>query len=110
MEGEMRIKCFVLQAVLAIVAASSVANPAAKKPYQAAGTFVEGCSCSAPCPCELVGLKMGCEGVGFLALTGGKYDNIDLTGAKIAYAAAPGTWVRLYVDAKDAKQKAAAKA
>lgn len=106
----MKTKSLIVSAVLALAAAAAIANPAAKKAFQAAGTFVEGCSCSAPCPCELVGVKMGCEGVGALAFTGGKYDGVDLAGAKVAYATVPGTWVRLYVDAKDAKQKAAAKA
>ena len=32
----------------------------------------------------------------------------DLTGAKIAYATAAGDWVRLYIDAKDDKQREAA--
>jgi hypothetical protein len=87
------------------------ATPAAsKKPYSAAGTFVEGCSCSAPCPCQLTGVKHGCEGVGAMTLTSGSYMGVDLTGAKIAYAAVPGTWVRLYVSTPKPSQRKAAEA
>lgn len=72
------------------------------------GTFIEGCSCNMPCGCELTGVEMGCEGVGVLSLTGGSYNGVDLTGAKMAYAMVPGDWVRLYVDAKNDAQKNAA--
>jgi hypothetical protein len=83
---------------------------AQKQPFTATGTFVEGCSCSAPCPCELVGVAHGCLGGGAMALTGGSYQGKSLSGAKIAYAAQPGEWVRLYVDAPNPQQRAAAEA
>jgi hypothetical protein len=82
----------------------------AKQRFSAAGTFVEGCSCSAPCPCELTGVAHGCTGVGALSLTGGSYQGRSLAGAKIVYATAPGDWVRLYVDAATPQQRAAAEA
>jgi len=73
------------------------------------GVFVEGCSCNAPCACELTGdVEMGCQGVGALELNGGSYMGADLKGAKIAYAGVPGQWVRTYVDAKSDKQREAA--
>ncbi|MBI4548668.1 MAG: DUF1326 domain-containing protein [Ignavibacteriae bacterium] len=78
--------------------------------WSAKGTFVEGCSCNPPCACELTGVEMGCQGVGAMEFTGGSYMGTDLTGAKITYATTPGQWVRIYVDAKDDKQKEAATA
>ena len=81
-----------------------------KLPFKVAGTYVEGCSCHAPCPCEMVGLNMSCEGVGAMSLSSGRYKGTSLAGAKIAYATAPGEWVQLYVDARNARQKKAAAA
>jgi hypothetical protein len=47
----------------------------------------------------------GCQGVGALILTSGSYNGVDLAGAKIAYATAPGNWIRFYVQAKDQRQE-----
>jgi hypothetical protein len=103
-----------LAAVLVFAAARALpAAPkmgAAKQAYTASGVFVEGCSCSAPCPCELVDVKKGCEGVGAMTLTSGSYMGTDLAGTKIAYATGPGEWVRLYVDPKNPSQAKAAEA
>src|SRR5205807_6337661 len=44
-----------------------------KLPFSVSGTFVEGCSCSGPCPCELTGVAHGCNGVGGVAVTSGTY-------------------------------------
>jgi len=89
---------------------SSTANPDKKLAFNVKGTFVEGCSCHAPCACQLTGLEMGCLGVGVMNLTSGSYAGASLAGAKIAYAAAPGEWVRLYIDAKTPGQRKAAEA
>jgi hypothetical protein len=82
----------------------------AKQPFSATGTFVEGCSCSAPCPCQLTGVAHGCTGVGAMAFTGGTFQGQSLAGTKIVYATTPGDWVRLYVDAPNPQQLAAAEA
>jgi hypothetical protein len=82
----------------------------AKAPYRASGLYVEGCSCMGVCPCELTGLESGCQGVGAMRLSSGTYSGTNLAGAKIAYAAVPGTWVRLYVNGKNARQANAAAA
>src|SRR5262249_12435495 len=79
-----------------------------KHPFVVSGTFVEACSCSPPCACELVDLVRGCEGVGAVSIVSGSYGGSDLSGARIAYATAPGDWVRLYVDAKNPRQREAA--
>jgi hypothetical protein len=81
-----------------------------KQAYNVSGTFVEGCSCSAPCACQLTGLMHGCQGVGAMMLSSGSYKGVDLKGAKIVYAAAPGDWVRLYVDVPNPSQREAAEA
>jgi hypothetical protein len=80
----------------------------AKSPYEIDGVFVEGCSCGLPCPCELVGVKMGCQGVGAMTVSRGTFGGADLSGTKIAYAVAPTQWVHLYVDAPEAAKRDAA--
>lgn len=71
------------------------------------GMYVEGCSCAPPCPCEIVGLEMGCQGVGGFVISRGALQGADLSGVKIAYATAPGSWVNCYVDAPtEAKRRA----
>jgi hypothetical protein len=74
-------------------------------PFEVEGMYVEGCTCKPPCACELTGLDMTCQGVGAFRFTGGKYNDVSLAGVSVAYAGEAGTWARLYVDAKDAKQK-----
>lgn len=93
-----------------IVAVSSAARAQEKQAYSVSGTFVEGCSCSAPCPCQLTGINHGCDGVGAMMLKSGSYKGVDLTGTKIVYASAPGEWVRLYVDVPNPSQREAAEA
>jgi hypothetical protein len=81
-----------------------------KAPYKVEGFYLEGCACDLPCPCELTGLKHGCQGVGGVRLRGdSSYDGVSLAGCKIAYAGMPGKWVRLYIDAKSDAQAAAAR-
>ncbi len=106
MRTGLRSALFVVAGLLAAFAAQGYAG--AK--WAANGTFVEGCSCMGVCPCEQTGLRDGCQGVGTVKLTSGStYDGVDISGATIVYAAEPGTWVRLYVDAPDKKQNEAAK-
>jgi hypothetical protein len=81
-----------------------------KQPFTVSGSYVEGCSCSGPCPCELTGVAHGCSGVGGVSIATGSYMGTDLAGAKIAYATAPGDWVRVYVDAANPAQREAATA
>lgn len=78
-----------------------------KHPFEIEGMYVEGCSCKPPCPCELTGVEMGCIGVGAFRFTAGKYLDTSLEGCGFAYATEPGSWVRIYVDAKEAKQREA---
>jgi len=98
--------------LLGVVALTSIdpVQASEKQPFSVAGTFVESCSCNAPCPCELVGVEMGCEGVGALSLTSGSYMGKALSDVKIVYATAPGNWVRLYVDAPSPSQREGAEA
>ncbi|HHT9109953.1 MAG TPA: DUF1326 domain-containing protein [Candidatus Brocadiaceae bacterium] len=103
----MRTKYFIF-IVLVVFALFRIENVVAGEKWSVKGTFVEGCSCNAPCPCELTGLEKGCYGVGAILLNGGSFMKTDLGGAKIAYALVPGSWVRIYVDAENDKQKDAA--
>src|SRR5450631_2816929 len=74
---------------------------------QFTGMYVEGCSCSAPCPCEITGLSMGCQGVGGFSIAHGSFEDADVSGVKFAYATTPGDWVICYVDAPDAARRTA---
>ena len=95
-------------ALLGLAVFLSAGSPAEEKhPFNVAGTFVEGCSCELLCPCGTVRMMHGCQGVGAISLSAGMYKGVNLAGAKLAYATAPGGLVRLYVDAKDAKQQEA---
>src|SRR5947209_8431535 len=88
----------------------SSASAGDKQDYNVAGEWVEGCSCTGICTCEMTGLEMGCAGVGAMKLASGSYMGTDLSGVKIAYATMPGHWVRLYVDAANSEQRKAAEA
>lgn len=92
---------------LAMLIIPLASHGAAKGSIQFEGMYVEGCSCSAPCPCEIVGLKMGCEGVGGFSIDHGTFEGKDVSGVKFAYATAPGNWVTCYVDAPTAEKRAA---
>lgn len=52
----------------------------------------------------------GCEGVGVLDVQSGTYAGMDMSGAKIMYASAPGKWVTLYIDAPSPEKRKAAEA
>ena len=93
--------------LLAMAAAAQDAGPP-KEAFTVRGLFVEGCSCPAPCPCQLVGFRHGCQGVGALRLTAGRFRGVSLAGVEIAYATLPSVWTRLYVDAPTVPQREAA--
>ena len=98
-------------AMLAITAVGFTAHHGAalKGDVQFDGMYVEGCSCSAPCPCEITGLSMGCQGVGGFSIGHGSFEGADVSGVKFAYATTPGDWVICYVDAStEAKRSAGA--
>ena len=80
----------------------------AKADFSVEGMFVDVCSCRPPCPCEVTEVAMGCRGVGVHHFSSGTYAGDDLAGVKIAHAKTVGEWVKLYIDAKDEKQRAAA--
>jgi hypothetical protein len=76
--------------------------------YRVVGTFLDGCACNVPCPCEFSGsFKEGCNQIGVLVLTSGTYKGVDLAGAKIVEAGLAGSWTHIYVDASDAQREAA---
>ena len=83
---------------------------AEKGKFNVQGTWIDGCQCGIPCACEMIGLERGCEGVGVLALTAGRYQKGSLDGVKLAYATKPGDWVNLYIDAPKPEQHDAAEA
>ena len=97
----------IIPTVITLLAAASL-QAADKHPFNIRGLYSETCSCHAPCPCEMIGLEKGCEGVGAMQLSSGSYNGQDLSGMKAAYAVAPGEWVIVYVQpAKPEQAKAA---
>jgi len=101
-------RVLLLTAMFIAIASVGLNTAQAGGKWNAEGMYVEGCSCMGVCPCELTGVKDGCQGVGAITLKSGSYNGADLSGAKIMYATAIGQWVRIYVDAKDeATSKAA---
>jgi hypothetical protein len=114
----------VLSAAFAILAAGC-ANPGASdlkqdsappkaaakadaKDFKVDGAYVEACSCGAPCPCELVGPEMSCQGVGAYQFDHASYGGEDFSGTKMAYSLHIAKEVRIYLDQPDAKKRAAA--
>src|SRR5882724_7762127 len=91
--------------IIAAMALTTIANAAGKQSFNIKGTYVEGCNCGIPCGCELVGAEKGCQGVGVLTISSGKFKGANLSGAKIAYAVSPGQWLRLYIDAPKPEQR-----
>jgi len=79
----------------------------AKADFSIEGNYVEACSCRAPCPCELVGPDMTCEGVGAYQFDQGSYGGEDFSGTRLGYSLYIGKEVHLYLDAPDAKKHAA---
>ena len=94
---------------IVLLAAASSAQAADKHPFNVQGLYSEACSCNAPCPCEMIGLMKGCEGVGAMQLSSGSYNGQDLSGMKAAYAVAPGNWVIIYVQPANPGQAKAAR-
>lgn len=82
----------------ASTAAGGVAQDAPKA-FSYTGVHVEGCSCPPPCPCELFEVAMSCQGVGGFDFKTGTYDGKSISGSKLAYGVAPGSWVTIYLDA-----------
>ena len=93
---------------IVLLAAESV-QATEKHPFNLQGLYSETCSCSAPCPCELIGTEKGCEGFGSLQLSAGKYNGQDLSGLKAVYAVAPGNWVAVYFQTAKPEQAKAAR-
>ena len=93
-----------------ILASAMLAAPAfseGKKPFTVRGEFIDSCSCAIGCSCPMGSIESGCQGIGVMVIRSGKYAGDDMSGAKIAYAVAPGKWVRAYVDAPAGKAEAA---
>jgi hypothetical protein len=98
----------VLLAAISLATIALAANSGTgKHPFKVAGTFVEGCSCTIVCSCNMGHMGHACQGVGAMAFQSGTYMNTDLSGAKMAYAVSPGSWVRVYTEAKNPAQEKA---
>lgn len=105
------VRVLILTAAVGVGAALALAaeeKPSGEKPYKVAGTYVEGCSCTIPCSCPMTGFMKGCQGVGAISFTSGTFNGQNLAGLKVAAGIGLGEWVRIYIDAKDAKQREAA--
>jgi hypothetical protein len=94
-----------------ILTTSLLAAPvfaAGKKPFTVRGEFIDSCSCNIGCSCPMGKFESGCQGIGVIIVKSGTFAGGDMAGTKIAYAVAPGKWVRGYVDAPDAAKANAA--
>jgi len=91
--------------ILQTLTIASMLLAPAKGDLRYSGYYVEGCSCSPPCACELTGIEMGCQGVGGFMFSSGTYSGVDISGSKLAYAVVPGEWIVLYVDAPTAAKR-----
>lgn len=91
-----------------LIMVSSAVVLAQGKKFNVHGTYVEGCSCKIPCACSLNGeMAPSCQLMGAMIISSGDYGDVDLTGARLAFAAG-NKWVRLYVQSTDpSKAKAA---
>ncbi len=95
--------------LIVLLTLTTLIRGADKKPFQLTGLYIDSCSCSVPCKCDLTGeMPKGCQGMGAIKITSGSYDGHDLSGVTIAYVGHAGEWSRLYVDAPDEKHRAAA--
>jgi hypothetical protein len=73
------------------------------------GLYVEACSCGVPCGCVINGkAESGCQGVGALSVTSGRYEGTDLAGAKVAMGLQPGGWAIIYFDPSTTEAQRAA--
>jgi hypothetical protein len=79
------------------------------KDFSIEGNYVEACSCRAPCPCELVGPNMSCEGVGAYQIDKGTYGGEDISGVRFAYSLYIAKEVHIYLDAPADKKAAGEK-
>jgi hypothetical protein len=77
------------------------------KEFAIEGNYVEACSCRPPCPCELIGPDMRCEGLGAYQIDKGTYGGEDISGTRFAYSLYIGKEVHIYLDAPDAAKHAA---
>lgn len=74
---------------------------AQQKQFDLHGTYVEGCSCNIVCTCSLRGAMVpGCQVMGAMIISSGKYGDADLSGVKLAFAIGD-KWVRIYVQSDD---------
>ncbi len=69
------------------------------------GSYVEACSCSAPCLCELTGPEHGCQGVGAFNIEHATLGSGHVHNVKAAYALGAGSWVVIYIDSPASEMK-----
>jgi len=81
-----------------------------QKEFEVVGRYAEACSCRPPCPCELVGPDMTCEGMGVFQFDQGTYGGEDFSGTRLAYALYIGKELQIYLDAPNAEKREALEA
>lgn len=96
---------FILAMTLGIIPQLSATSVIVGGKYSVTGTYVEGCDCNVPCPCEITNSETGCQSVSAMSLKNGNFMGTDLSGAEIVVVSKYPEWVRIYIDAKNDKQK-----
>jgi hypothetical protein len=73
------------------------------------GLYVDACTCGVPCGCVMNGKpESGCQGVNILRVDSGRYEDTNLSGAKVALGLQPGGWAILYFDPSTTEAQRAA--
>ena len=99
---------------LAVALLAVTAPPRAAEPdWHLVATVAESCSCTISCPCNFGGNpnRNPCEGNRLIAITSGRYQDVDLSGVSFLVTFTMRSWSKIYVsDAVSDKQMAAVEA
>jgi hypothetical protein len=97
-------------AIAAGLIALSVPPRAAAPEWRITATVAESCSCAVSCSCNFGGSpnRTPCEGNRLIAITSGRYENVDISGVSLLVTFGMREWSKIYVSdkASDAQMKA----
>src|SRR5437773_829993 len=103
-----------LLVAVSILFMALIAPPRAAAPtWHITATVAESCSCTVSCPCNFGGEpnRNPCEGNRLIAITSGRYEDVDLAGVSFLVTFTMRTWSKIYVsDTVSDRQMAAVEA
>jgi hypothetical protein len=99
-----------LIAVVLVVVAITAPPRAAEPTWHLTATVAESCSCTIACPCNFGGNpnRNPCEGNRLIAITSGRYENVDLAGVTFLVTFTMREWSKIYVSDKVSEKQMAA--